>query len=526
MSENLEKNIKSLCIYMLKNARENLDEYIKPKYEVDDVAIKPEFLLDGKIYYPSTRSAPPRWKVDVDELAVSSINVGDNTSNKAVMLVKLEGVVLAITFGYGRSLLREEDIERNFGLKVALSIIDPRKIRSVNTATFEDMVVSSQHQASTHTSQNEFDLDTVGDIFRGVTGIPTDEKYGRSVSGKDVLKVSVNMHISELKEKMLDYLAAYRSNRYRSNDFEWIDNINEVRDTVLAESLDGCLVEKLTRQQMDDISISPPETIDWEAITGIFVKGVGEAMKVPAPSISVTDYVTHAKSINVMKLKRDKLMVCNDDGTVFVASNVYSALVAQVEFEEQRYILCMGSWYLIQGSFFDKVASFVDAIPRKDDLLPTCISETEGEYNELAAEFGNNLCLMDKVLFQIEEARSRIEACDLFSKNKQFIHVKFKTRSSLLSHLFAQGRVSYQSFISDTNYKNAVIQKVNDEFGENLLNQDDFIEGYEVVYAIVTKATGNLSEILPFFSAVTLMQTAKALSTMRVKCSVCIVQMQ
>ena len=60
MSENLEKNIKSLCIYMLKSARENLDEYIKPKYEVDDVAIKPEFLLDGKIYYPSTRSAPPR----------------------------------------------------------------------------------------------------------------------------------------------------------------------------------------------------------------------------------------------------------------------------------------------------------------------------------------------------------------------------------------------------------------------------------------------------------------------------------
>ena len=46
-----------------------------------------------------------------------------------------------------------------------------------------------------------------------------------------------------------------------------------------------------------------------------------------------------------------------------------------------------------------------------------------------------------KKLFRVEETRSDIEACDLFSKSKQFIHVKFKTRSSLLSHLFAQAYI-------------------------------------------------------------------------------------
>lgn len=523
MSDTTEKSIKSLCIYLLKEERDTFADYIKPKYTVDSVSIKEGFALEGEIFYPDTQSSPPRWKPDVDELAASPISVSDNSSNKAVMITKIDGAILAITFGYGRSLLREEDIERNFGLKVALSIIDPKKIRSVNTATFEDMVVSSQHQASIHTSQSEFDLDTVTDIFRGVTGVPSDETYGRSVSGKDVLKVSVEMHISELKEKLELYLAAYRSNGYRKGEFGWIDNINEVRDRVLSEGLDGCIIEKMLNKQLNDIAISPPETIDWDSISGIFINGAGKELKTPAQSIDVSEYITQIRSINIAKLKRDKLMVCNDDGSEFVASSIYSSLVAHVEYEGQRYILCMGSWYLIHDAFYNKVATYVNAIERKDDLLPACAFSTEGEYNANAAENDTNFCLMDKKLFRVEETRSDIEACDLFSKSKQFIHVKFKTRSSLLSHLFAQGRVSYECFLSDVQYRQDVINRINQEFGELVIEPDGDISGFEVVYAIVTNRTGQLSEILPFFSAVTLMQSAKALSAMRVKFSVCIV---
>ena len=123
---------------------------------------------------------------------------------------------------------------------------------------------------------------------------------------------------------------------------------------------------------------------------------------------------------------------------------------------------------------------------------------------------------------KVEDAPTPIEACDLFDIRKMFIHVKFKTRSSLLSHLFGQGRVSYQSFISDRSYRKQVIKAINNYFKKDVLNEDD-IDGYEVVYAIVTSKTGKLSQIIPFFSAVTLMQTARALSTMHVKYSICIV---
>lgn len=523
MSNDQEKSIKSLCIYLLKEGRDSFKEYIKGKYSVASSKLKSAYGLDGEIFYPSTNSSSPRWKQDVQDLAASTIEIEDNSSNKAVLIAQIDDAIVAITYGYGRSLIKDEDIVRNFGLKVALSIIDPKKIRSVNTATFEDMVVSTQHQASTHTSQDEFDLDTVGNIFRGVTGVPNDETYGRSVTGKDMLKVSVFMHISELKEKLKAYLAAYRSEKYKQNDFEWIDNINEVRDGVLAEGLDGVLIEKLEKRLIADVAISPPETIDWDSISGIFIRGVGKALATPAQSIDVAQYLENAKGISIAKLKRDRLQVRNDGGDDYVASNIYNALVTQVDYEGKKYILCMGSWYLIQNDFYQKVSTYIDAINRDDNLLPACSCKKEGDYNEITASANADLCLMDKRLFKVEDAPSGIEACDLFSSDKKFIHVKFKTRSSMLSHLFAQGRVSYQSFVSDPKYRQEVIEEINSRFGRDVLSAADEIEGYEVVYAIVTPHKGKLSEIIPFFSAVTLMQTAKALASLRVKFSVCIV---
>jgi uncharacterized protein (TIGR04141 family) len=526
MSDTPEKSIKQLCIYLLKSGRATYMEYIKGKYEVESASIKSEFALDGEIFYPSTHSAPPRWKQDIQDLAATSISVDDNCSNKAILLTRLDGATLAVTFGYGRSLLKEEDIERNFGLKVALSIIDSKKIRSVNTATFEDMVVSSQRQASSQTTQEEFEIDTIGNIFRGVTGVPANEQFGNTVSGKDMLKVSVFMHITELKEKLQSYIAAYRSENYRTNDFEWIDNINEVRDAVLAEELDSCLLEKLDEHLTDDITISPPETIDWDNTMGIFIKGAGRELAEPTNTIDINAYLARSRSINIAKLKRDKLMVCNIDGSDYAATSIYSALVTHVLFDDKRYVLCMGCWYLIQSDFYSKVSSFVDTIPRCDGILPSCTSQVEGEYNESTASNDPNLCLLDKLLFRVEDAPTSIEACDLFSKDKKFIHVKFKTRSSLLSHLFAQGRVSYQSFIADEHYRKAVVEKINELFGEEILHTDDTAEGYEIIYGIITKKDGRLSDIIPFFSAVTLMQTAKALTTLRARCSVCIIQQE
>ncbi len=93
-------------------------------------------------------------------------------------------------------------------------------------------------------------------------------------------------------------------------------------------------------------------------------------------------------------------MVCNDDGTEFVASSIYSSLVAHVEHEGQKYILCMRSWYLIYDAIYNKMITYVNAIEHKDILLPACVFSTEGEYNTHAAKNDADFYLMDKKLFR------------------------------------------------------------------------------------------------------------------------------
>ena len=172
--------------------------------------IKSQLGLDGEIYYCDSNKKVPRWKPYLDELSSETIDIAENASNKAVVLVHIQDRIMAIVFGYGRSFLKEECIERNFGLKVALNIINPNKMRSINAATIEDMVVTTHRQASYSTTQDEFGLNVTNDIMKGLTGEPYDPIYGNHISGKDSLVVSVFMEIAELGEKLNLYYDAYK----------------------------------------------------------------------------------------------------------------------------------------------------------------------------------------------------------------------------------------------------------------------------------------------------------------------------
>lgn len=63
-----------------------------------------------------------------------------SASASGLLLLTADGHTLALTFGYGRSFLDQSKIERRFGLKVALNLIDEKQIRSLDTKLFDEMV--------------------------------------------------------------------------------------------------------------------------------------------------------------------------------------------------------------------------------------------------------------------------------------------------------------------------------------------------------------------------------------------------
>ncbi|WP_425524565.1 DUF6119 family protein [Diplocloster hominis] len=53
-------------------------------------------------------------------------------------------------------------------------------------------------------------------------------------------------------------------------------------------------------------------------------------------------------------MRRDKLYAMNSNGVPFPICSIYTALVFQVEYEKQNYILCAETWYQLKHHFLIK----------------------------------------------------------------------------------------------------------------------------------------------------------------------------
>ena len=521
----MEESTYRFTIFLMKEEVEEYSQCIKQEKPIKYYYWKHEEEVKGIIIISDSTARKPDWINFLDLYSDEKIRLQANVSNKAALLVKIKNRIMALTFGYGRSLLKEECIEKNFGLLTALNMLDSSKIRNINAATIEDMVVHTNRQSSYATKQQEFSLNVTNDIMTSIAGKSEDEMWANNVSGKDSLVVSVEMIPTDLEEKLTHYLEIYESKLYQEKGFAWIDNVREVRDSVLINELDDCLVEKMNKKELDHIFVSPPYAVNWEYIQGIMIP-CGR-MKKEDPSnykeeISFVEYLNLQKSeINLDRLKRSKIWALDNNEVSFPLTSVYSSIVAQINYKNNLYVFCDTKWYKIEKSFLEKVKRYVSNNPKANIDFPECVNKPEGEYNEsIGAKDG--FALMDKQFVGVEGGVKQIEGCDLFTKNKQFIHVKKRSKSSQLSHLFAQGRVSAEAFVGDLEYRKQVYDKVVERLGKDVFNYEDKPEAneYEVVYAIISDKIGPVEECLPFFSLVNLKLAAEALERMHIKCSV------
>jgi len=117
--------------------------------------------------------------------------------------------------------------------------------------------------------------------------------------------------------------------------------------------------------------------------------------------------------------------------------------------------------------------------------------------------------LLDKKNIKIGGAYDKLEFCDVIKNGNELIHVKYYRSSSTLSHLFSQGCVSAEAFISDTEFR----KKLNSKLPNSIRLTDPTARpnpsDYKIVYAIAT--TKKLPSELPFFSKVTLKNALKIL---------------
>jgi uncharacterized protein (TIGR04141 family) len=160
-------------------------------------------------------------------------------------------------------------------------------------------------------------------------------------------------------------------------------------------------------------------------------------------------------------------------------------------------------------------------------LPPSIKGETEGAYNKrITQDAKNDLLHLDAKIVRPGGAGSGIELCDALASDGEFVHVKRKTRSSTLSHLFSQGTVSAATFFGDGTYRDRLRNEVLGDGDLSEAEKQQWLalippasvepnrDSYSVTYAIVANANPANENWLPFFSKLNLMQHGKQLGGM------------
>src|SRR5699024_5889426 len=136
-------------------------------------------------------------------------------------------------------------------------------------------------------------------------------------------------------------------------------------------------------------------------------------------------------------------------------------------------------------------------------------TEDEGIYLKNQSKERDYLICLDQQ--NINYKGSQIEACDLLTDNKEFIHVKKWSSSSTLSHLFQQGIVSAQLLMNDIEFRRLLNEEIDDDnFKIDINNYHS--SNYTIVFSVLFKNDDYDFIDLPMFSKIVLVNSFQELN--------------
>jgi len=503
---------------------------IKPR-SLTSYSLLPTLSFRGKLFIAKPTQGVPPWLEFVGSGTVDTIEKMANRTNAAVLIIRVKGRLFALTFSHGWHLLRTEFLVPDFGLKVALNGLAPGSLRSLDSFSIEDQTVHRRAQSSNLSGLEVFGIDSSRDILRAVTGRPRAEVSFESISGCEaVAAISARVAFSNLDKCCSELLELYQSRAYkRIPEFAWVDKIRRVKNPELTEELNSEVVDKLQKRKFKNFHLAPPEPIEWERIDGFkYFKKSNDIVV----DLQLDELVAFLPStpLSVELLKSKKILVCQDgDDAPKLSWSLYKCLVCEIEKEKHTYVLSTGAWFEIDKNFAMRIKRHATELPRSNIKLPKLLRlkngkfESEEDYNKRAQDSSSSLICLDRQLVKCESANKSIEVCDLFSSDAAFVHCKRRGASSLLSHLFAQGRISAESLLSDSKFRagaREIISTAKTSWVDKLPKSRLSPSKHEIVFCVLGTNSSQPAGDLPYFSQLNLVRTAQSLENLGFRVSV------
>ncbi|MGG4459747.1 DUF6119 family protein [Brevibacillus porteri] len=484
--------------------------------------------FEFKVFIQRNRLKEPKWITFLErDLQIPNRDEIKNTVNSFVILVKVlkddMPYFFAITGGFGVTAINKNNLENNFGLKVALNSIDTKELKAFDVRNIDLKTRQKRVLFNKGSEIGEFDLDFEQDLINLVSGKSRDQEFGTSVRGStSSLSLNSDITFSRLGEKCLQILELYLSEDYKEN-FGFVDNIKIIRDPEIVTVLNENLFTAIRNRQSDNLSLAYPDMIEYERCSSYQIKR-GHKRK-DTTEVTLEDLYAFLNAQNIgfdspNDIEKIKIIGFDDaNSPVTTAVSLNHFVIYQTEHDQNTYIFSLNNWYKIDNDYIARIDNEIMEVPlvENDDFLSEIQpNEPEESYNE-RQDSEYFLCL-DKRNFQVTNTRSKIEVCDLLSKDKHFVCVKKGTRSATLSHLFAQGSVSMVLLKDSYDYRQYVVRQAAQKFPEENYSIENFpYNECTLVYAISSPKQTDIRTTLPFFSKVNLLHHVSLIRRLGIK---------
>jgi uncharacterized protein (TIGR04141 family) len=488
-------------------------------------------LFIGQIY-----SNAPGWRTFL-ETGSPDLPAGIFTSGAgAVLFLPVAGRVAAVCFGHVHIALNDDAFERQFGLKVTLNSVPRSQLRTLDLATPDAVTFQKRVQASRDSDLQEFGVDMLRDLARVAGGTPSDSAFAHFIAGKDSLSITCEVEADTVQAKCAEIFAAYRLTVYRQ-EFAWVDNMRRVAEKDLIAELDELLfkaLEDLRGGSPSDLHMAPPEIVDYTEGSELHYNGFG-SHGTNFYSLSIEDYVAElnrcAFAGDIAEIKESHTIKAKgDDEEEFSEKwRVYNCFVFETAIgaakAQQHFVLFAGTWYRVEKQFKDRVEAFFDAIPKATIIGATECRNEQELIADLAATRPDLLKMDQEFVTPSGVKYANLEVCDFFSNDGKFIHLKDGHSSGPISHLWAQGVVSVDAFLTDAGFRKRLRAKVRSLGGgfESLLPKSTekvTRDSYGVVYGVMRKPYADGTLGLPFFSKVSLQAAAERIAQFGIPLSI------
>ena len=412
-------------------------------------------LIDGgELFYKTTKEADyPDWikRFFGEETLGKEKEKLKTKTLSAVFFTTIEHdgkrITFAVAFGNGgRYLINKDYIQPDFGLETSRHAIDPSKIGSIRTTTYDSSIKDKVIRSVVDIKQSEYFLNENTDALTSVSGKARNEGPGdllknRTIGGKDSVSMTAFVDVKNLKEFLTQLYEQYVSKGEKGVIYESnIRKMVKADEIAKAESLLQKVIDNYKTEENLYLNLPIDVLEEKDLVIGYTIEG-NDCEEL------TTDILDEYKTIE--QLKKTSVTIKEAvDREKALEYPLFDFLYAELEQAGACYILASGVFYSVSKGYKARVDEFYKGVKIVSfPYVSAWNGGAEGVFNK--GQKSDKLLVMDEE-FVYPGNRDRFELCDLLTKDKHLIHVKiFGVASQPLGHLFNQGMLSAQCLADD-----------------------------------------------------------------------------